>query len=227
LSKLPESDEEGALHLNGDIPDDFKIRAKSISVRDWLKPTSLEFIKGDAVLITGGSDYAKTGLSLILSGHMRSFRGTLSFVDINLDRGATKRALRRISAVVDAPRVSTPYEHTKLRDYVAQELCIAKRPSGSGEVGQFLIDGGLQDYADSETEEVPTGLYLDATMSLATMREGVRVLHLVLPDRYDCESSVWQEVVDNYHNKGYTVLAYCQGSSSLGFCGKRFEMGVS
>ncbi|MDR3136065.1 MAG: hypothetical protein LBU07_01315 [Coriobacteriales bacterium] len=221
---------KGALRVSGDRLDDFRISAKNIAMRDWLNPTSLEFAGGDAVLITGGSDHAKIGLSLILSGHMRSFHGNLSFVDKNLPQNLTlsavKRTLRKISAVVDAPRVSAPYEHTKLRDYVAQELCIAKRPSGRKEVSRFLIEGDLANYASSETEEIPTGLYLNAAMKLAVMRKGVSVLHLVLPDRYDCERLAWQEAIENYHDQGYTVVVYCRKASSGHACGKKFEVGV-
>jgi ABC-type ATPase involved in cell division len=211
------------------MTEDFRIDAENIAVRDWLKPTSLDFAKGDLAVVTGGSDDAKIALALVLSGHMRSFRGEITIAGAgvaDLRPRKVKRELRRISAVVDAPKVSTPYEHTKLKHYVAQELSLAGRPSGRGCVREFLDEQGLTDYADAELDETPKSLYLDIAMLLATMREGVNVLHLVLPDRYDDEPSAWKKIARKYHESGYTVLVYCQRRSADRFKARKFEVGA-
>lgn len=155
-----------------------------------LPPFTLAFETGAVTVVGVETEQRPTVLGLIASGRMRPESGA-----VRLDGAVSYRAIRTAIALVDAPGVSDPSPAVTLAGVTAEELMFAGRPASPWEVMRVLKGFGAEDYARSDMSDVPPSIRLRVLTELALLREGVRGIVLVSPDRHGGDPADWEALV--------------------------------
>lgn len=139
--------------------------------------------------------------SLVAGGRMKPDTGR-----VLLDGHEDPAAVRATFALVDTPGVAEPFPVMSVKQIVREELSYAgQRPSRS-HVDTVLDELGIQHYADTHVQRVPTEVRVRLLVELALLREGVTGLVLTSPERHGGAVEGWFAVVRDVARRGVTVV---------------------
>ncbi|SDQ27721.1 hypothetical protein SAMN02800687_1181 [Curtobacterium sp. UNCCL20] len=139
--------------------------------------------------------------SLVAGGRMQPDTGR-----VLLDGHEDPAAVRATFALVDTPGVAEPFPVMSVKQIVREELSYAgQRPSRS-HVDTVLDELGIQHYADTHVQRVPTEVRVRLLVELALLREGVTGLVLTSPERHGGAVEGWFAVVRDVARRGVTVV---------------------
>lgn len=156
--------------------------------RDPLLPaTSLRVSRGELLLATGRRQDHRTALALTLSGRMKPTGGLADW-----DNSHQTRALRMVSALIDAPGVNEPEQHLTVRDLVTEDLAlIPRRFRGALLSGPWLKVNRFEDIADLWTEQLAPARRLELLTALALANPRTDLLVVDSPDRHTADDAGW------------------------------------
>jgi hypothetical protein len=166
-----------------------------------LPPVSLAFETGAVTVVGVETEQRPTVLGLVASGRMRPESGT-----VHLDGAVSYRAMRTAIALVDAPGVSDPSPAVTLAGVTAEELMFAGQPASPWEVMRVLKGFGAEDYARVDVSDVPPVIRLRVLAELALLRDGVRGLVLVSPDRHGGDPADWEALAHELAARDLAIL---------------------
>jgi hypothetical protein len=166
-----------------------------------LPETSLAFESGTAVLICAETEQRPSVLGLIASGRMQPDAGT-----VTMDRKADAGALRRCTALVDAPHVSEPEPNVSVSGVVAEELMFAGLASHPIAARRWLDELGAADIASTPIGNVAPEQRIRILCELAALRPGVSALVITSPDRHGGEPEAWWSIAEDFADRGFAVL---------------------
>jgi len=180
--------------------------------RDLALPaTSLVYRSGRATLAIAETEQRPTVLGLIASGRMRADAGT-----VRLDGARASRALRRRTALIDAPDVSDPPPNVSTAGMVGEELMFAGRLADPLSARRWLDEHDLRGLARVPIGDVPATDRVRLMLELAVLRPGIEGLVLVSPDRHGGDPRAWWQLAHEFAGRGYAVLVIAgQAAASL------------
>ncbi|MDN8548871.1 hypothetical protein PUW81_007100 [Microbacterium sp. NM3R9] len=180
--------------------------------RDLALPaTSLVYRSGRATLAIAETEQRPTVLGLIASGRMRADAGT-----VRLDGARASRALRRRTALIDAPDVSDPPPNVSTAGMVGEELMFAGRLADPLSARRWLAEHDLRGLARVPIGDVPATDRVRLMLELAVLRPGIEGLVLVSPDRHGGDPRAWWQLAHEFAGRGYAVLVIAgQAAASL------------
>lgn len=176
-----------------------------------LTETTVEVSSGEAILVVAETEQRPTVLGLIATGRMKPDTG-----HVLLD-GSPKRAraLRAVSALVDAPDVSDPDANVLTVGVVAEELMFAGLPSHPIAARRWLDVHGASDLALAPIGTVEPSRRIRMLCELAAERPGVHLIVLVSPDRHGGRPHAWWQVAQDLAARGLAVLVVAGRASAL------------
>lgn len=177
-----------------------------------LPPTTLSFATGRATLAVAETAQRPTVLGLIASGRMKPDAGALS-LDGETGRRATT-AVRRHTALIDAPDVSEPAPDIPVVGVVAEELMFAGLPSDPLSARRWLDAQGLRDRALLPFADIDPTSRIRLLLELAAARPGIRALVLVSPDRHGGDPRRWWATAQDFAARGLAVLVIAGEASA-------------
>lgn len=153
--------------------------------RSLIKDLSVEVPPGEVTLTSAPTALERTALSLIASGRMHPDHGT-----VQINGSSDARALRRHTALVDAPDITAPEHHMRVRDTVSEALALIPRTprtaNGGGSTQRnWLAERESTDLADVRVEDLPVQARLWLLLELAFTDPRVQCAVLDSPDRHD------------------------------------------
>ena len=169
-----------------------------------LAGASLTFRSGRATLAVAETEQRPTVLGLIASGRMKPDAGRV-VLDDDEDRRA-RGALRRRTALVDAPDVSEPAPNIAVAGVVAEELMFAGLASDPVSARRWLDDHGLRSSSRLPIADLAPAHRLRILLELAAARPGVDGLVLVSPDRHGGDPVQWWRLAQEFASRGFAVL---------------------
>ncbi len=148
---------------------------------------------------------ARTALALICSGRLSPDGGRVLFQGED-----DPRRLRRSTALVDSPGITSPEHHMSVRDLVAESLGLI--PGGPGKrippAAAWISEQDADDIADSPAVALPAALRLWLITELAFADPGVELAVLDSPDRHGLAPAELSELLQLVSGPdGRTVLA--------------------
>lgn len=182
-----------------------------------LPPTSLTVRSGRATLATAETEQRPTVLGLIASGRMHPDDGTIRLDGVTGARSL--RALRRSTALIDAPGVSDPAPDVITAGVVGEELMFARRAADPLAARRWLDSEGLRHLSRTAIGEVPAADRVRLLLELAALRPGVEALVLVSPDRHGGDPHAWWATALEFADRGYAVLVIA-GEAAGGALGR-------
>ena len=192
--------------------------------RDFLlPPTSLQAARGELLLVTGKRQDQRTALALALTGRMKPTAGTVEW-----DGNARIKALRRASAVVDAPGVNEPEQHLSVRDLVTEDLALVpRRYRGALLSAPWLKVNRFEDIAGSWADDLPADRRLELLAALALANPQTDLLVADSPDRHSGDPADWLPRLQELAYDGGRPLAVVAtvGSVPAGWTGPVAEIG--
>lgn len=178
------------------------LRGVAMGRREHALPeTSVSYESGRAVLVCEETEQRPTVLGLLASGRMRPDAGS-----VHLDGRPRASALRRRTALVDAPGVSEPDVNIVTAGVVAEELMFAGRRSDPFASRRWLTELGLGALASVPVSNIEPAARMRILCELAVLRKGVEGIVLVSPDRHGGEPAVWWSLAEELAARGFAVL---------------------
>lgn len=157
-----------------------------------LPATTVEAHKAEVLLIQADGQERRTALALALTGRMRPSSGTVA-----LGRDASMAALRRRSALVDAPDVNAPEHHLTVRSLAAEDLALVPfkfrdrtRPT------EWLVKHGFRDILGLWIEELEPARLLHLQLELALANREVELVVVDSPDRHTADVGAWLPLLE-------------------------------
>lgn len=187
-----------------------RIVLDTVSKGPALPTMSLAFETGTATVVGVETAKRPTVLGLVASGRMRPDSGS-----VRVDGSVAYGTIRTAIALVDAPDVSDPSPAVTLAGVTAEELMFAGRPANPWEVMRVLEGFGFQDYARRSMGDLPPAVRIRVLAELALLREGVRGLVLVSPDRHGGAPADWAELARELAERGLAVLVIVGHASAF------------
>ncbi len=175
-----------------------------------LPATSLEFHTGAVRFAIAETEQRPTVLGLIASGRMRPETGRVS-----IDGAPNARALRRAVALVDAPAVSDPHADIALAGVVGEELMFAGVGATPLHARRWLKNLGFAELASVPVGDVDPAVRVRILCELAILREGVRAIVLVSPDRHGGSPDGWWRIAAEFADRGYAMLVIVGGAAAV------------
>ena len=139
--------------------------------------------------------------SLVAGGRMQPDTGR-----VLLDGHDDPAGVRKAFALVDTPGVAEPFPVMTLKQIVREELAYAGQRPSRQHVDTVLDELGLQHYADTHVQRVPTDVRVRLLVELALLRDGVTGLVLTSPERHVGAVEGWFAVVRDVARRGVTVV---------------------
>lgn len=159
---------------------------------DLVPATSVEVPAGELLLIAADGATTRTALALTLSGRMKPTSGTVAW-----GHEASIKALRKHSAVVDAPDINAPERHLSVKDLVTEDLAlIPRRYRGTGSAKAWLRVNAFEDVAGEWIEEIPADRRIELQAMLALTNPQVELLVVDSPDRHTAQTEDWLPFLD-------------------------------
>lgn len=159
---------------------------------DLVPPTSFEAHPGALVLVQADGQQHRTALALAGAGRLAPSAGTVAWGAASGSAKKDLRALRRVSAVVDAPEVNEAELHLTVRDLVAEDLALLpRRHRGPGSADTWLTVNAFQDIADRWAQDLPPSRRMELLTALALANPETRLLVLDSPDRHSDDPRTW------------------------------------
>ncbi|WAL63395.1 ABC transporter ATP-binding protein [Amycolatopsis cynarae] len=181
------------------------VRADRVTVQGHhgtvLPPTSLTVEDGELRFVHGEPGAGVTAFGLALTGRMRPTTGLVS-----LDGSPGAAALRRVTAVVDAPGISEPDGALPLRVVAGEELALGGQPARKADVARWLAAHDVAGLANARFDTLPPSLRIRLLSTLAAQRRGVRMLVLDTPDRHTSDVATWAEPARELAEGGLAVV---------------------
>ncbi|ROP74771.1 hypothetical protein [Curtobacterium sp. PhB115] len=139
--------------------------------------------------------------SLVAGGRMHPDTGR-----VLLDGHEDAAAVRRAFALVDTPGVAEPFPVLSVKQIVREELAFAGQRPSREHVDTVLDELGLQHYADTHVQRVPTAVRVRLLVELALLRDGVTGIVLTSPERHGGAVEEWFAVLRDVARRGVTVV---------------------
>jgi hypothetical protein len=178
-----------------------RITLDEVTKGSALPPVSLAFETGTVTVVGVETEQRPTVLGLVASGRMRPDSGA-----VLVDGSVSSRSIRASIALVDAPGVSDPSPAVTLAGVTAEELMFAGRAASPWEVMRVLKVLGADDHARSDISDVPPAVRLRVLTELALLRDGVRGLVLVSPDRHGGDPAEWESLARELADRDLAIL---------------------
>lgn len=188
------------------VAEDIEVRGPSGQL---LAPTSLRIHSGQLLLIAGDQALARTALALVLSGRLRPTSGR-----VRIGKSTRRRAVRRHTAVIDAPEVTEPDGALQVQHVVAEALCLADRPSNPRYVRKWMERHNFSDHRGERFEHLPAAERTRLLVQLACESRSVQALVLDSPDRHEGDPSDWYRLAAERSEAGMTVAVLCSPHSA-------------
>lgn len=157
-----------------------------------LPATTLEVRRSAVLLIQADGQERRTALALALTGRMKPSAGTVS-----LGHDASLAALRRRSAIIDAPDVNAPENHLTVRSLASEDLALVPfkfrdrtRPTA------WLVKHGFRDILGQWIEELEPARLLELQLELALANRNVDVVVVDSPDRHTADTTAWLPLLE-------------------------------
>ena len=166
-----------------------------------LPSTTLRY---ESTLATYGfaeTEQRPTVLGLLASGRMRPQHG-----EVRVDGRVDPAALRRRTALVDAPDVSAPEPQVFVGTVIAEELMFAGRRADPRATRRWADHHDLLDDIRRPMATLPPTTRLRMLCELAVLRRDVEGLVVVAPDRHGGDPKAWWRLADEFAGRSYAVL---------------------
>jgi type II secretory pathway component PulM len=159
---------------------------------DLVTPTTFEARAGQLTLVQGNGQEQRTALALAASGRLAPTSGSAVW---GTSTGRARRdltALRRASALVDAPGINEAELHLSVRDLVAEDLALLpRRHRGATDPSAWLTVHAFEDVADDWARDLPARRRVELLTGLALASPAVRLLVVDTPDRHSDRIEDW------------------------------------
>ncbi len=169
-----------------------------------LSDVSVELGSAEAGTVVVPSPLGRNALGLVASGRMVPDAGL-----VLIDEQEDLAALRRASALVDAPGLTAAEHHMKVKDLVAETLGLQprsrrhRRPSAA----EWLKQHDAADLAGEPVEAIDAQLRLWLLTELAFSDPAVRLAVVESPDRRGLPGTELAETLHGAAGEGRAVLA--------------------
>jgi len=187
-----------------------KIELHNVAKGRALAATSTVFATGAATLVRAETEQRPTVLGLIASGRMRPDAG-----EVLIDGRADAASIRDAVALVDAPDVCDPAPNVTVLGLVEEELMFAGRPSNLLSARRWLEATGRSALGRLPISAVAPRDRIALLLELTALRERIRGMVLVSPDRHGGDPAQWWELVEEFAARGYAMLAIAGDASAM------------
>lgn len=157
-----------------------------------LPATTIEARRSEVLLIQADGQERRTALALALTGRMKPSAGTVS-----IGHDASLAALRRRSAIIDAPEVNAPENHLTVKSLASEDLALVPfkfrdrtRPTA------WLVKHGFRDILDEWIEALEPTRLLQLQLELALANRDIDVVVVDSPDRHTADTSAWLPLLE-------------------------------
>jgi hypothetical protein len=174
-----------------------------------LAPTTLTYRSGAATLAIAETEQRPTVLGLIATGRMRTDSGS-----VRVDGSTRLAALRRRTALVDAPDVSEPAPNIAVAGVVGEELMFAGRLSDPLSARRWLDEHGMRHLSRVPIGDIDPLDRLRLLLELAALRPGVEAVVLVSPDRHGGDPAQWWRLAQEFARRSLAVLVIAGSASA-------------
>jgi hypothetical protein len=159
---------------------------------DLVPPTSFDAAPGELTLVRGDGQEHRTALALAATGRCAPGSGTVRWGAPQASARRDLRALRRVSAIVDAPEVNEAELHLRVRDLVAEDLALLpRRYRGPVRPEAWLTVNAFADIAGEWAQDLPAARRTELLTALALANPETALLVLDSPDRHTDDPSAW------------------------------------
>lgn len=159
---------------------------------DLVAPSSFEAAQGELVLVRADGQEHRTALALAAAGRLAPTHGTAVWGSTTGNPRRDLMALRRVSAVVDAPAINEAELHLRVKDLVAEDLALLpRRHRGPGKPDTWLTVNAFADIADSWAQDLPAARRTELLAALALANPETELLVLDSPDRHSDDPADW------------------------------------
>lgn len=165
---------------------------------------------GTALVVVGEPGPAHSAFALALSGRLAPTSGF-----VLLDGHPDVKGLQTCVALVDVAGVSEPDPHLRLHFVVAEQLALARKPSGRRMVRDWLERRGATDLFETPIEDVPAETRVCLLCELASERPGLDFMVVSAPDRHGTATDHWWAQCDQLARRGFGVLATCSPATAM------------
>ena len=190
-----------------------RITAENISIGSGiaaaLPPVSFSFADGDPVVVAVDTADRPTVLALAVTGRMRLDGGR-----VLVDGEEQPDALRRATALVDAPTVAEPSEVLPTRNVLREELVLAGQPAGSPDVERLLRSVGAEAFSRKPFGSLPGALRTRLLAETAAARPDVQALVITSPERYGGDPDELARLISQLSDRGFAALTLTSAAMS-------------
>lgn len=165
--------------------------------RELLEPTDVEVGSGEVVAVVGTPGAGHTALALILAGRLTPDAGS-----VRMDASTLDITRRHGVALVDVPGVTEPDDAVPFTTVLGEELAMAGHPARRSAVRAWAAGVDVAE----RTEDVPGPDRVALLLRGAALRDRVRFLVLVLPDRWGVTPEQWEPVAAELATRGLGVV---------------------
>jgi ABC-2 type transport system ATP-binding protein len=174
-----------------------------------LPPVSAVAAPGRPGVVAVETEQTPVIASLVAGGRMVPDSGRL-LVDGHEDAARVRRTV----ALVDTPGVAEPFPVMSVRRIVREELALAGRRGARHDVATVIETLGLDAYADTHVQRIPTEARVRLLVELALLRPGVEGLVVTSPERHGGHVEEWFAVLLDVARRGVTVLLVTSKASA-------------
>ncbi|GAB2743732.1 ABC transporter ATP-binding protein [Sinomonas soli] len=159
---------------------------------DLVPLTSFDAAPGELTLVRGDGQEHRTALALAATGRCAPSSGTVRWGAPQANARRDLGALRRVSAIVDAPEVNEAELHLRVRDLVAEDLALLpRRYRGAIRPEAWLTVNAFADIAGEWAQDLPAARRTELLTALALANPETAILVLDSPDRHTDDPSAW------------------------------------
>ncbi|WP_415856746.1 ABC transporter ATP-binding protein [Sinomonas sp. G460-2] len=158
---------------------------------DLVAPTSFDAPTGTLTLVQANGQDARTALALAASGRYAPDAGAATWGAATGSPRKNLKALRRASALVDAPGINEAERHLSVRGLVAEDLALLPRRHRGQSPDAWLTIHAFEDVANVWAHELPAHRRVELLTELALADPAVRLLVVDTPDRHSDLTEDW------------------------------------
>ncbi|WP_422935455.1 ABC transporter ATP-binding protein [Sinomonas sp. P47F7] len=158
---------------------------------DLVAPTSFDAPTGLLTLVQANGQDARTALALAASGRYAPDAGAATWGAATGHARKSLKALRRASALVDAPGINEAERHLSVRGLVAEDLALLPRRHRRQSPDAWLTVHAFEDVANVWAHELPAHRRVELLTELALADPAVRLLVVDTPDRHSDLTEDW------------------------------------
>lgn len=152
-----------------------------------IESTSLHVAPGELLLLRAPEQMTRTALALVLTGRMAPSGGTVTW-----NGSASRRTLRGVSAVVDAPGINAMERHMRVREYVGEMLSYQPHPLfRRAKPARWLEENDLGDLDNLWDEQLDGEQRIRLMAALARSDQDSELIVWDTPSRHADHSITW------------------------------------